>query len=104
MTTVLTTYKHIVSTPDICGGKPRISGHRITVQNVMIWHERVGYSVEEIASMYELTLAEVYSALAYYFDHKDEIDRSVAESEQLVEEMRSKTPSLLAQHLYERAS
>lgn len=104
MTTVLTTYKHIVSTPNICGGKPRIAGHRITVQNVMIWHERVGYGVEEIASMYDLTLAEVHSALAYYFDHKEEIDRTTLESAQFVEELRQKTPSLLASHLYERAS
>ena len=104
MTTVQTTYKHIVQTPKIAGGKPRIAGHRITVQNVVIWHEQMGYSIEEIASLYHLTLAEVHSALAYYFDHKDEIDRSIAESEQFVEEMRQKTPSLLAQRLYDRSS
>ncbi|MCZ7666942.1 MAG: DUF433 domain-containing protein [Chloroflexi bacterium] len=103
MTTVQTTYKHIVCTPGISGGKPRIDGHRITVQNVVIWHEQMGYSIEEIASLYNLTLAEVHSALAYYFDHKDEIDQSIAESEAFVEEMRQKTPSLLAQRLYERA-
>lgn len=99
MTTVLTTYKHIVQTPEIVGGKPRIAGHRITVQNVVIWHEQMGYSIEEIASLYNLTLAEVHSALAYYFDHKDEIDRSMTESELFAEEMRQKTPSLLAKRL-----
>jgi uncharacterized protein (DUF433 family) len=102
MTTVLTTYKHIVHTPDIVGGKPRIAGHRITVQHVVIWHEHMGYSIEEIASLYDLTLAEVHSALAYYFDHKDEVDRSITESETFVAELRQKTPSLLAQRLYER--
>lgn len=104
METVETTYKHIVQTPEIAGGKPRIEGHRITVQNVVIWHEQMGYSIEEIASMYELTLAQVHSALAYYFDHKDEIDQSIAESDAFVEEMRQKTPSLLAQRLYDRSS
>ena len=104
MTTVETTYKHIVQTPGIVGGKPRIEGHRITVQNVVIWHEQMGYSIEEIASMYELTLAQIHSALAYYFDHKDAIDRSIAESKAFVEEMRQKTPSLLAQRLYDRSS
>ena len=104
MATVETTYKHIVQTPEIVGGKPRIEGHRITVQNVVIWHEQMGYSIEEIASMYELTLAQVHSALAYYFDHKEEIDRAIAEDDAFVEEMRQKTPSLLAQRLYDRSS
>jgi uncharacterized protein (DUF433 family) len=102
MTTIQTTYKHIVRTPEIVGGKPRIAGRRITVQNVVIWHEQMGYSIEEIASLYNLTLAEVHSALAYYFDNKAEIDRSIAESEAYTEELRQKTPSLLAQRLYER--
>jgi len=30
---------HIEITPGICGGKPRIAGHRIKVQNIVIWHE-----------------------------------------------------------------
>ncbi len=40
--------EHIVVTPDVAGGKPRISGHRITVQNIVIWHERMGLSADEI--------------------------------------------------------
>lgn len=104
METIETTYKHIVQTPGICGGKPRIEGHRITVQNVVIWHEQMGYSIEEIAAMYELTLAQLHSALAYYFDHKDEINQSIADDNAFVEEMRQKSPSLLAQRLYERSS
>lgn len=98
-----TAYKHIVSTANIVGGKPRINGHRITVENVSIWHEQQGYSVEEIASLYDLSLSEVYSALAYYFDNKEEIDRQIAESDTFAAEMRQKTPSLLAQRLYNRA-
>ncbi|MCI0578684.1 MAG: DUF433 domain-containing protein [Chloroflexi bacterium] len=100
---VETVYQHIVQTPDIVGGKPRIAGHRITVQNIVIWHEHMGYSVDEIATQYNLTLAEIYSALAYYYDHKQQIDESIKESESFVESMRQKTPSLLAQKLYERA-
>ena len=30
---------HIEITEGIAGGKPRIAGHRITVQNIVIWHE-----------------------------------------------------------------
>jgi uncharacterized protein (DUF433 family) len=56
---------HIEITPGIAGGKPRIAGHRITVQNIAIWHERMGKSADEIAE-YDLTLGDVYAALAYY--------------------------------------
>lgn len=38
----------IVSTPGICGGGPRIDGHRIEVEDIAIWHERMGMSPDEI--------------------------------------------------------
>ena len=33
--------EHIEITPGICGGKPRIAGHRIRVQDIVIWHEQM---------------------------------------------------------------
>jgi hypothetical protein len=42
--------EHIELTPDTAGGKPRIRGRRITVQNVAIWHERLDRSADEIAA------------------------------------------------------
>jgi uncharacterized protein (DUF433 family) len=102
--TTQTLYHHITQTPDVVGGKPRIAGRRITVQNIVIWHEHMGYSIDEIATQYDLTLAEIYAALAYYYDHKPEIDQTMAEGEAFVEELRQKTPSLLAQKLYERTT
>ena len=41
-------YGSIEITPNISGGKPRIAGHRITVENIVIWHERMGKSVDEM--------------------------------------------------------
>lgn len=90
---------HIEITPGICDGKPRIAGHRITVQNIAIWHERMGKSADEIATECDLSLAEVYAALAYYFDHRKEIDRSIEESEAFVEALRQNTPSVLQEKL-----
>ena len=75
--TTKTAYKHIFQTPDFAGGKPRIDGHRITVQNIVVWHEHMGYSIEEIADQYQLSLSEVYAALTYYFDHQEEIDLNI---------------------------
>lgn len=48
--------QHIVSTPDVRFGKPRIDGTRIAVEDVGVWHDRMGYSVEKIAKDYQLTL------------------------------------------------
>jgi uncharacterized protein (DUF433 family) len=95
--------EHIVATPGTCGGKPRIDGHRIRVQDVAIWHERLGYSIEEIIAHYpQLTLAEVHAALAYYYDHRDEIQHDIAEAEALVERMKREIPSKLREKLSQR--
>jgi uncharacterized protein (DUF433 family) len=94
--------RHIEITPGISGGKPRIAGRRITVQNIVIWHERLGKSADELCAEHDLTLAEVYAALAYYFDHRDEIDRGIADSEAFVEALRRRTPSMLEKKLTAR--
>jgi uncharacterized protein (DUF433 family) len=93
---------HIEVTPGVAGGKPRIAGHRITVQNIAVWHERLGRSVDEIADEYDLTLADVYAALAYYFDHREEIDQSIADDDVFVEALRQRTPSRVSRKLRER--
>jgi uncharacterized protein (DUF433 family) len=90
---------HIEITPGVTGGKPRIAGRRITVQNIMIWHERMGLSADEIATEYDLSLGDVYAALAYYFDHREEIDRTIRDDEEFVAELRKKTPSVLKDKL-----
>lgn len=41
---------HIEITPGMAGGKPRIAGRQITVQNIAIWHELMGKSADEIAT------------------------------------------------------
>lgn len=95
--------KHIEATPGVCGGKPRISGRRITVQSVALWHEREGKTVDEIATEYDLSLGDVHAALAYYYDQKEDVDRQVAEGEAYAEEMRQQTPSLLRRKLADRS-
>ena len=97
--TTETLNQHIEITPGISGGKPRIAGRRITVENIVIWHERLGKSADEIASDYDITLADVYAALAYYFDHRNEIDRSLKESRAFVNALRQKSSSKLPQKM-----
>jgi uncharacterized protein (DUF433 family) len=90
--------EHIVITPGVCGGRPRIAGHRITVQHVVVWHERGGMSPDEIVSRHPgLTLADVYAALAYYDDHRDEVRARIREDEAFADDLRSRSPSLVQQ-------
>ena len=91
--------QHLEITPGISGGKPRIAGHRITVENIVIWHERIGKSADEIATEYDITLADVYAALAYYFDHRAEIDQGIEESRIFVKTLRQQASSKLPEKL-----
>ena len=89
--------EHIEITPDVCGGKPCIAGHRIRVQDIYVWHELQGQTPEEIVADFpQLTLGDVHAALAYYWDHKDEMHRRMAEDEALVEELRRKNENYTA--------
>jgi len=59
------------------------------VQDVAIWHEKLGMSPAEIVEQYPtITLADVYAALAYYWDHRDEIEQAIADEHAYVEELR----------------
>ena len=89
----------IVSTPGTCGGKPRIDGHRITVENIAVWHEQQGRSVDEICFDFDLTLGQVYSALSYYFDNRESIDNRMAEGQRRVEALRAESISLVEERL-----
>ena len=91
--------EHIESTPGICGGKARVAGRRITVQNIALWHERFGLSADEIATEHELSLGDVHAALAYYFDHREEIDRQIREDDAFVQELRKNVSSVVAEKI-----
>ncbi|MFW6161213.1 MAG: DUF433 domain-containing protein [Planctomycetota bacterium] len=87
--------RHIEVTLGVAGGRPRIAGHRITVQDIVIWHERLGRSADEIAAEYDLTLADVYAALAYYYDHRAELDEAIRADEDYAADLRRRIPSKL---------
>ena len=75
-TTHSTSYSNIVKVDNVCGGQAVIEGTRIAVWHIVGYYYKVGMSVEEILAEWDyLTPAQVFSALAYYHDNKDEIDR-----------------------------
>jgi hypothetical protein len=59
----------------------------------------MGYLPELIAGKWDLPLAAVYAALAYYYDHKADIDTRQAEDDAFAEAFRAANPSPLQQKL-----
>jgi uncharacterized protein (DUF433 family) len=78
---VKTEHPHILRLEGICGGEPVIDGLRVTVRHVASLHER-GETIQEICEALGLTEAQVFHALSYYSDRRDEIQALVAQEEQ----------------------
>jgi uncharacterized protein (DUF433 family) len=91
--------KHIEITLGVVGGKPRIAGHRITVQNIVVWHEHLGQGLDVICTEHDLSLAAVHAALAYYFDHREEVDQCIAEDEVFIKALQHQSSSPLQEKL-----
>lgn len=91
--------RHIEMVDGAGGPKAVIAGHRVRVEDVAIWHERLRLSPDEIVDMIPtITLADVHAALAYYWDNRDEIERQIEAGRAFSEEMRSRSrPGLLAE-------
>lgn len=96
---VSTLNAYIEMTSEVRGGKPRIAGRRITVADVVVMHLRMGNPLAIVAEEYDLSLSEVYGAMAYYYNHKAEIDQSMAESDAFVETMQRQASSPLKEKL-----
>jgi uncharacterized protein (DUF433 family) len=92
--------EHIELVDGVNGPKARIVGHRIRVQDVAIWHERLGMSVDDILEQYPtISRADVHAALAYYWDHRDEIESTIARERAFAEEFRQANPGRLPDQL-----
>lgn len=85
------TYPHITKNEGEPARLERLP--RIRVAQIVIDYLNNGWSADEICIHYpHLRLAEVHSAMAYYFDHQAEIDAEIAEEQKLIEEWRKNTP------------
>lgn len=80
----------IATNPRIRNGRPFIIGTTITVADVAVAKVFMMMEAEEIADHYRLTLPQVYSALAYYYAHKADIDLDIEQRRQLAKEMKEK--------------
>lgn len=76
-----TAYPHIVKMDGVCGGAAVIEGTRIAVWHIVGYYYKAGLSIEEIlAEWHYLKPAQLFSALAYYHDNKEEIDELRAQN------------------------
>ena len=72
-----TGHSHIAINKGICGGNPVIKGTRVSVANVAGFYQ-MGFGPEEIQKeLPHLSLAQVYDAIAYFLDHRDDINREI---------------------------
>ena len=73
MATTATEHPYVVRDPAILSGEPVIKGTRTPVRAVVeVW--RMGLSPEEIpVHLPHLSLGQVFDALGYFSDHRDEI-------------------------------
>lgn len=90
---------HIVNDTNICGGQPRIAGRRITVSDIAIWHEEQGKSIAQIAKDYQLSLADIHAALAYYYDNREDILKLISKEEDYANKMMNMAFSKLSNKL-----
>ncbi len=69
--------------PGINGGRACIANTRLTVWNLVVWHQ-LGLSEQEILEKYpQLTQIQLEAAWSYYAHHKDEINRDIKENEEI---------------------
>jgi uncharacterized protein (DUF433 family) len=89
-------YAHIVRTPGVLGGEPRLDDTRIRVRDIVAARDIGGLSPEEIAAIAypDLALGQIYAALAYYEDHRAEIDAAAQAESGRVERFLQDHPEL----------
>ena len=92
--------QHITKTPGVCGGRACIAGHRIRVTDVVAAHELRRMSAEEIvAELPGINLKDVEAALAYYRDHRQEIEDEFRQDEQWAQWLQANIPSKIPPEL-----
>jgi uncharacterized protein (DUF433 family) len=84
--TVETRYEHIVLED---GQVPLIAGTTMKVVELVTAQQAFGWSPEELAFQFPyLTMGQIHSALAYYWDHQTELNEDMARRRAMVDDLR----------------
>ena len=85
-----TSYEHIKLNEE---GVPYISGTNMKVVELVLNRLAYGWSPEELHFQHpHLSLGQIYSALAFYHDHKDVLDRDIQRRRERIEAIRKQQP------------
>ena len=85
---VITEHPYITKDEKICSGEPIIKGTRTTVRAIAEWW-KFGATPEEIKeNLSHLSFAQIFDALSYYDEHRQEIENYIAQNRQLFSEKK----------------
>ena len=71
-------HAYIISRKGYCGGRPIIAGTKFPVSSVVNYILKQGMTPEELVKEFpHLNLSQIYDALSYYYDHKEEMDKDI---------------------------
>lgn len=84
---IATAYEHITLTEN---GVPIIEGTTTKIIEIVLETKAYGWSPEEVHFQHPyLSLGQIYSAMAYYFDHSAEFEREIRERLEKVRNIRA---------------
>lgn len=90
MSSTETRYEHIVLDE---AGTPLIAGTTMKVVELIAEQTAYGWSAAELHFQHPyLSLGQIHSALAYYWDHREELDRDIASRREHADELRRQVP------------
>ena len=86
MKTTETRYEHVVLDED---NAPVIAGTTMKVVELILNHKAYGWSPEELHFQHPyLTLGQIHSAMAYYWDHKEVLDLDIERRMEFVDRIQ----------------
>ena len=86
LTSVKTKYEHVVLNEKQV---PIIEGTNMKVIEVVLEKTAYGWSPEELHFQHPyLTLGQIYSALAYYWDHQEDLDQDIERRLEFVDQVQ----------------
>jgi len=91
-------YPHITKIPGVCGGEATIDGRRVRVMDIVVLLQQ-GYTPQQMLEDYDfLSLAQIHAALAYYYDHQEEIEALFEADRKWDEKVTREWDEYLARH------
>jgi len=91
MTFATTRYEHILLNEDRV---PLVAGTNLKIIEMILEQNAHGWSAEELHFQHPyLSLGQIHSALAYYWDHKDQLDQDIETRLEQVNQIRRQIES-----------